>query len=460
MKWILTSLLVTGVFASCVRADEPLSQKQIKPIVFSTSITQDELVAVPLDSQVYAWTQDDLSDLRVVDGEGNAIPFLIRKQRTTEPRITRRSWKAQDLTARPAGDGYFKILDSLDEDDPQPTHVRLVTPLSDFEQQVSVFALDEEGEVLEQLVEDALIFDYAAVVDARRDVIELPSSEARHFRIDVRAMADDAESPYLSLTRTIHDNKETSRQERTLIRRRPFRIDRIEWILEESHTRTKEIVSVDWSASMAEPVQDEEENQTLIEIQTHRQPISSFGIQTQSTNFSRTVLVEIPKLRAGVQDWEQIGTGAVRQFSIRDLEEEELEVRFPESRSDKFRVIIENRDSPPLEISSVIARGPVHEAVFLASPERDYSLVYEADVEAPDYDLAAINRLLHDGAEPIAAELSDQEERTDAEPAAFDPKAILNNAYVLGSIAVVLIALLGWALFSASKRIQDVEESR
>ncbi|MHC4876622.1 MAG: hypothetical protein ACYTGL_08995 [Planctomycetota bacterium] len=460
MKWMLTSLLLAGVFTGSVCADDPLSQKQRKPIEFSTSITRDELVAAPLDSQVYASASEDLSDLRVIDGDGNAVPFLIRKQRTTEPRITRRSWKAEDLSARPAGDGYFRILVSLDEDDPQPTHIRLVTPLSDFEQQVSVFALDEEGEVLEQVVEDALIFDYAAVVDARRDVIALPSGDARHFRIDVRAMAEDAESPYLSLTRTIYDNKETSRQERTLIRRRPFRIDRIEWILEESHARTKEIVSVDWSAEMAEPIQDEDENQTLIEIRTHRQPISSFEIQTQSRNFSRTVLVEIPKLRAGLQDWEQIGTGAVRQFSIRDLEEEEIEVGFPESRSDTFRMIIENRDSPPLEISKVIARGPVHEAVFLASPEREYSLVYEADVEAPDYDLAAINRLLHDGAEPIVAELSDQQERKDADPAAFDLKDILNNAYVLGSIAVVLIALLGWALFSASKRIQDVEESR
>lgn len=460
---IVLITLGLAIAGRTVAADDPLSQKQSKAIVVETADVESgegsELLAVPLDSEVYAAAADDLSDLRIVSADGRTVPFLLRPRQTTESRVTRKTWRSGELAARPVGDGRFELQVSLDEDDPQPTHLRIATPLTNFEQQVDVYSINEDGSEPEQLVEGALIFDYSAVVDVRRDTVELPKNSGRHFRIEIRAMADDVESPYLHLTRNLQGGEETSRQERTQIRRRAFRVDRIEWIREETLPRMKEIVKVDWPVATATPVLDEEEQQTIIEISTQWQPVSSFIIETSSSNFSRRVLVEIPEAGVAKSGWQQIGSGVIHRFSFRDLEDEELEVKFTETRSDVFRLVIENRDSPPLEVSTVAARGSVHEAVFLAERTQPHSLLYEAKVETPDYDLAALRRLINEGSEPVVARLEAQQARIDADKAPFGFKEFLNNPFVLGGIAAVLIVLLGGALYSAGKRIQDVDES-
>ena len=459
---VLISLALTMAGRSVV-ADDSLSQKHSKSIVIEAtdgaSTGGTELVAVPLDSEVYAAAADDLSDLRIISADGKTVPFLLRPRQTTEPRITRKTWRSGELAARPVGEGRFEFQVSLDKDDPQPTHLRIVTPLTNFEQQVDVYSIAEDGGDPEQLVDGALIFDYSAVVDVRRDTVELPKNNARQFRIEIHGMAENVESPYLHLTRNLQGGEETSRQERTQIRRRTFRIDRIEWIREETHPRMKEIVKVDWPVTMAVPVINVEDRQTVIEVSTQRQPISSFVIETGSSNFSRRVLVEIPETGVSRSGWQQIGSGTIHRFSFQDLDDEELEVEFTETRSDVFRLVIENRDSPPLDVSSISVRGSVHEAVFLAEKAEPYSLLYEAEVDAPDYDLAALRRLINEGREPVAARLEAQQTRSDAEDAPLGFKEFLNNPFVLGGIAAVLIVLLGGALYSAGKRIQDVEDS-
>lgn len=458
MKATVAGLLILcAICCGSASGDDPLSQTRSKSILIESPDEANELIAVPLDSEVYAVAADDLSDLRIVSEDSTTVPFLLRPRQTTEPRITRRSWRSQELTARPVGEDRFELRVSLDKDDPQPTHLRIVTPLSDFEQQVDVYSLPEDGSEPEQLVDGALIFDYSAVVDVRRDTVKLPDSSARHFRVDIRAMAEDVESPYLNLTRNLQGGKETSRQERTQIRRRPFRINQIDWIREETHPRVKEIVKVDWPVTMETPTLDEKLSRTLIEIKTQRQPVSSFVIAASSSNFSRRVLIEVLETGPGRSGWKEIGSGTVHRFSFRGLEEEELEVKFPETRSDAFRLVIENRDSPALDVSAITARGAVHEAVFLAETAKTYALLYEADVDAPDYDLAALQRLFNEGSEPVTARLDAQQSRTDAAPAPFGFKKLLNNPFALGGIAAVLIVLLGWALYSAGKQIAPVE---
>ena len=69
------------------------------------ALAQEELVAVVLDSDVFASTQDQLADVRLWDAEGKSIPFLLRKVQTTRPRSMRSVWPARQLTARPLDDG-------------------------------------------------------------------------------------------------------------------------------------------------------------------------------------------------------------------------------------------------------------------------------------------------------------------------------------------------------------------
>src|SRR5690348_3020202 len=84
-------------------ADEPGFQfsKEVK----APPRKQEDLLAIRLDSEVFASTQDGLADVRLLDGDGKAVPYLLRKLQTTRARATRTTWPARQLTARPLEDG-------------------------------------------------------------------------------------------------------------------------------------------------------------------------------------------------------------------------------------------------------------------------------------------------------------------------------------------------------------------
>lgn len=453
-------LLLLVLLASSTRwlqAEEVFPQKRSKSMVIDPPLERTELIAVPLDSQVYASARSDLSDLRVLADGTETVPFLVVWKQSLEPRVSRRSWGSGELAARRLDDGRFEISVSLDENDPQPTHMRIVTPLVNFEHQVDVYAVAKDGTQSRPLVEGAMIFDYSAVVDARRDTVSLPENSARHFRVEIRAMTDAIESPWLNLTRTLAGGQEVSRQERSRLQRRPLRIDRIEWIREKAHPQLRETVEVDWAVTMHDPVEDQENRRTLIGVSTHRQPVSKIELKTPSTNFSRRVRVEVKRDRRGRPEWQEVTSQTVHRFAWRDRTDEDLTVRLPETRVDSVRLAIENRDSPPLEVDSVEARGPVHELILTAVPQKSYQLLYDADVAAPDYDVAAHRQLLKDGAQPVAASLAGEVERTDHAEEPVSLRGVLNSPYVLGGAALILLVLLGWALYSASQRIDSNE---
>ena len=73
-------------------------------------------------------------------------------------------------------------------------------------------------------------------------------------------------------------------------------------------------------------------------------------------------------------------------------------------------IVIDNRDSPPLDVTGVEAEGNVYELVFLASPDARHQLLYGAPrVEPARYDTAAIQTLLQEGFAPQRAELGPEQ---------------------------------------------------
>ena len=420
------------------------------------------LVAVDLDGEVYRRAAGDLSDLRVLTEDGTPAPFLVRPRRTLEERRVRRAWSAATLSGGPAGEDRFELRVSLAEDAPPPTHLRVVNELVDFEQQVDLLAVGEPGSAPKPLLTGVVVFDYSAVVDVRRDTIELPETEAREFILAFRPTTDEVESPWVSLTRNALGSVEVSRSEQTRIRRRPFRIDRIEWIREELVRERREPAEVEWPVERVGEVMEESEPAvTRIEVGTGRRPIAALVIETASTNFSRRVVVELPDDRAGRPDWQRVGEDLLHRFSFQGIEEEDLEARFPTTRVESLRLGIENRDSPPLEIDAITARGPIDELVFLAEAGRAYSLIYGAEVDPPRHDLAAIERAIGTGADPVPATLRFEVRRPDAgpSPAALSRRIsnFLNNALAMGGVVLVLVFVLGRSLYSAGRRVGGEE---
>ena len=104
------------------------------------------------------------------------------------------------------------------------------------------------------------------------------------------------------------------------------------------------------------------------------------------------------------------------------------------------------------------ARGDVYRAVFLAQEGKTYRAAYGSpDVEAPHYDTLAVLGPLRSGNQAVEARLGPQRENPAFRAGAAAPqRSWLNSPLVLVVAIVLMVGVLGWALFRAGRRIEQM----
>lgn len=436
-------------------ADEPAFRfgREVKP----PPLKQEELLAITLDSDVFAATQAGLADVRLHDADGKAVPYLLRKRQTTRARAVRTTWPARDPTARPLDDGGLEITVHFEDDDkrPHPNGLTIVSPLRNFRQRVRVFT-SADGERWEPTGEETVIFDYSRYMDVRNDSVSFPETGRRHFRIVIDDVTVEQESDLLAFTRRLQGDKELERTEQATLDRRPFRIERIDFWREVQQDRVTGDEKTAYPVAEHRVTEDREQHRTTIEVDTRRQPMTSLELETPDRNFSRHAVVEVEVVQGVTKNWKKIGEGTLSRVDFKNLKRDELAIAFPESRPAHFRIIIENRDSPPLVVSGIKAEGNVYELLYLAAPDRHDQLVYGSEeAERATYDTAAIEELLRNGFQPSPAELG-PEAATAVRPAPFRWSKLLNNPFLVGGVVAVLVMALGWALYGAARRMDKM----
>ena len=444
-----------ALWAAPCSAGEPAFR--FSRVIEAPSLSQAELLAVTLDTPVYEATRSGLPDVRLLDGGGGAVPFLLRKSQTTRSRTVRKTWEAKDPTVRPLESGVLEITVRLQKEDPEPTGLKLVSRMRDFEHRVRVYS-SADGERWEPMGGESVIFDYSRYMDARRDGVRFGTTPRRQFRIVIDDVTSEQESELLTLTRRLRGVDETEREERVTIARRPFRIERIEFWSERAQERVTGDKKTGYAISGFQVEEDPDRGQTLILIDAGREPLTAFELQTPAKNFSRRVSVEAASGRGEQQSWRSIGHRTLSRIDFKGLQEEELTVDFPETRSGGYRLVIDNRDSPPLEVTEVEARGNVYELLFLASPGTGYRLAYGSeDAEPPEHDTVAIEKVLGEGFRPTEAQLGPVGPATGRATAPVWSDLLRNRVFLL-VVVVLLLVWLAWGLYGAAKRVDDLPE--
>jgi hypothetical protein len=451
-RWLYLVIFLAALRTAAGRAQDGPEFRFSAPVETDSRDTE-ELFSVPFASDVYAATRDGFPDVRVLDSDDQLVPFLIRRVTEARTELVRRSWTVSNPSLKPQPANGLEIRVTLKPEDPQPTGIRIVTPLDNFEQEIRVFATVNGSETT--LVDGTFIFDYSRFMDVRRTEISFPASAARDFRILVAALTSDQESQLQELTRSIQSDSAVSRTERTTIERRPFRIDRIEFWSEQTEQRLGADRIQPWPVTDLQVTQDEEHNQTVAAFRTQRAPLTSLKIRTPTRNFNRGVLVQVPADDQKAEQWRTIAESTISNFLLRDVHEEHLTISLPESRTDQMRVVIANGDSRELTIDGIEASGYQDEVVFLRPPNVDCRLVYGSLTTAPaQHDTAPVSTALTRGIRPVAARLGPQSARQSSpqsEPGGV--RDLLNNPIVLTGLVGILVLGLGWGLFQASRRI-------
>lgn len=447
-----------GLSSAMTRADDPAFR--FRRDVLPPALNQDELLAIPFDSAIFAATQDGFVDMRLRDADGTPVPFLVRKRQTTRARPVRTTWPARQPSVRPLDDGGLEITIRRDDEDkhPPPNGLTLVTPLRNFRQRVRVFT-SVDGAQWEPAGEDAVVFDYSRYMDVRNDSVPFPETDRRHIRIVINNVTSAQESELLAFTRRLQGNKEVERTEQATVERRPFRIDRIDFWREAREERVAGDETTEYPITDHRVSEDRDKQRTIVEFETQRQPLTSLEIETPDRNFSRHATVEAEATLGASKKWRAIGDGTLSRIDFKSLKREALSISFPESRHTRYRIVIENHDNAPLEISGVKAEGHVYELVYLASPERQDHLLYGAEgAERSSYDNAAISELLRNGFQTSPARLGPELPNI-AAPAPIRWSKVFNQPFVVGGVVGLLVLILGCALYGAAKRIDKLPEN-
>lgn len=455
---------VVAVCSACLcSADEPARQPQLPEVQEFRSerpiqlppITQPTLIRIPFDSDLHRDTRDGWPDVRIRDQNSQSVPFIIREARESDTAKTSlREWAADQFSLRPLDDDALEITITLRPEDPQPDGLRLITPLIDFEHRIQVFDAGVDPPV--PLCDDAMIFDYSQFMDVRRTDVDLRKGTSRQLTIRVDQLTQDQQSALTELTRTFSHATETGRTERSLQLRRAFRIDRI--LLRAHVPNTNARMTQLSFEDIANPqvTVDTEHQQTLIRFDTQRQPVSRITLKTPDKNFSRLVSAQI-RTQESPEQWQEIGSSTIRRFSVGKLSEEQLSLDVPPLRHTAWRLVIHNRDSPPVTLQGLTIATPVEEAVFLATPGQSCSLLYGDDkVAVPSHDTEAITRALQTGEVPTLASLGPVKlRRVVTTPPKKTPGQLLNHPVFLGLVVAILVVALGTSLYKAAGKVQN-----
>ncbi|MEN6458671.1 MAG: DUF3999 family protein [Thermoguttaceae bacterium] len=418
-------------------------------------ISKETILSVILDSDVYAATRSDFRDLRIFDNQGHETPYLIEK--VTEPRMhTLRTLCGSTVKALHKHAEELDVLLRLDTDAPAADGLSIVTPLTDYERRVHVYGSDD-GADWKPLVGERLIFDYSRYMDVSNREIRLPKNSYRWLKVSIAGIIDAKESPFVELNRKFRSGNEAERSEKTVLERRPFRIDRIELWHDTTEKLSENERKIDYRVVKWRVEEDTSDKATIIFVTMRSEPLTELVLATSSRNFHRSAAVQVPVKRGVRTEWIEIGCDRLSLLDFGGYRKESLGVFFPERRESEYRIVVHNQDSPSLTVQGVTAQGNVYRAVFLAAADQNYRLCYGSDEsEPPRYDIAAVLTPLRQKSTVGEGRLGQQVGNAAASVHHFTFHAILINPIFLGVVVVGLVALLGLALFRAARRINEI----
>ncbi len=429
--------------------------------VHTKAISMESIAAIPLDAEAYAQTADDYRDLRLaLESTSSEIPFLLKKQTSTEIRYVDQPVPSQTLSLKELPANRLEIEVRLENAAHELHYLIIDTPMRNYEKRVSVYASNQPGQ-WQEIVRDQAIFDFSRYLDISRNRIELPAPKARYFKIVIDNVTDLATSAFTQFRREVRDGTAWSQIGQTMIQRRDFRIDRLIF----GH-RAKQEAAVyareqDYPVVSFKATHNLDQKQTEIIVETNREPLTAFALQTPSRNFNREVRIQVRRKRNGAPaSWTDIGRGTIGNLTFRNDLSSSLTVGFPETRAKTYRILVLNQDNPPLTIGNITGRGPLYRALLIAEPETAYRLYFgHENGTRPVYDTAIVLAALQreKQRQPVVLTLGPLTPNPDYR-SSVSVFSFLESKLLLGGAVLLVLAGLSYGIVHALRNIGTIPE--
>lgn len=461
---LLSTMLLSESNLVVAQQVQPSRMKPSMRSIELPSVEKDTMASLPLDREIYSASSQQLSDLRIVDDREIEIPF-IRRTLLSEIKKTVHRY---EFINNPKVQLLDKNAISIEFEIDPATHklpikgFNLNTALLNFERTITLEHKKKDSDQWETVLKDFLIYDYSQFLDARNTSITLPEGQppliGGFFRIQIQQAIQEQELRWMTLRRTLKEDKEIGREETLEINRQPFRIERISFwqddeIIDHSQPNLQDI-----PLSNITVQNDKETRSTWIEFQSGGEPLSELTLSARDNNFNRACkLISLADdSTENSSPGQTIANANLSKINISGIEHQQLTMKCGDSRHFRYRFIIDNGDNPPLEDLKLSAKGSVEQLIFLATPGRTYRLSYGvADRVIPNYDTLAIQTALTAKIQPIEASLGKVESFT---PKAKEvpPTPWYENIWLAVGVITALIFILLITILNASKRLDSM----
>jgi hypothetical protein len=413
-----------------------------------------------LDEDIFAKTDDAYANMRIFDSRGHEVPFLVRVAKHTRPVVTEFAVPMATISFEKQHDNRIEIVTESRSNDVSPSVVVVVTDRKDYEKQVTVSG-SKDCAIWEILALNTPIFDYSRQINLRNNRIEISPGHYRYYKLEIGNFSESHQSPLVSIVRETNAGLITKETEESTFVNEEFKVDDIKFL------EKRESVAETENESQFHPVHDlivtndSEKQDTIISIDVRRSPVASLTVFARDANFNRSVdvcgtdrLEEEATRNQGrtrIEEWHRVVSSVISKVELGEFRQDRTTIRFDKTRRyRRYRIIVRNMDSPPLNIYGVKAEGEVHEALFFCNPKHQYKLLYGAkSVDAPRYDISdVLDKTVGVGSEPCALGDEEQNPHFNSALAESDQTIVRGRSLLVGAI-LLMVGTLVWLIIAA-----------
>ena len=287
MKGILLVLMAIG--AVCLAAADGNYE-----ITWPASEAGTQLVGIELSGENLENLGGHPDWLRLFDKKGNVVPWALKQ--LTAPQYGRKHVSlplVMDMV-RHGENGSFEMFCHVKDDAPLPENAFLTihTTTRDFEQQVVIYGMDDQGQE-HVLLPDGFIFENSSNLELKNTTLPFSPKTFRKFLISLSFADLERRAALREVTREWNTAGNATFSESQIITGHAFNIDSLEiWF--EQMTELSEIPQwLEYPAAMEAGHSPVGEEATVIIVKPSVYPVSGLHIHCEEANYCRTVRVAL-----------------------------------------------------------------------------------------------------------------------------------------------------------------------
>jgi hypothetical protein len=330
------------------------------------------------------------------------------------------------------------------------TVLEIQTTDRDFKKR-AVLSTSRDKKTWRVAAEDA-IYDFSSRVDLRKTRIEFKKTDDRYFRL--KLTDDGGKERGGTFIKLKYEGLDFSVEG---MQKKEIHIQGVHALTALYRERVPAYDSKTFSDLSAKTDKD---GNTVITLRAGL-PVERFSFDIANPYYSRSVMVSV----SGAEEedtYRFLARGTIYRFALDGRKEEQSFVDVRSSKQASYKIVIENRGNPPLDVKAVDLSWVRQDLYFLALNDGDrHSLCFGNDTLArPEYDIARFitraNLAQHSPASLLAGELR---VNADYVPKAPKQKRARIEKRVLTVVVVVLVIGMGYWLFALVRKIAREKRS-